>query len=80
MVVSQLTWCKTRLLSVLNSNDLITRTVKVASVRGRVRFVGVSEIPSEDICNLVKDFSTKVVNGEGKEVVKIGRGKRRWDG
>ena len=52
----------------------------MASVRGRARFVGVSEIPSEDICNLVKDFSTKVVNGEGKEVVKIGRRKRRWDG
>ncbi len=50
VVVSRFISWRTRLRSVRNSKDLITRTVRVASVGGRVRFVKTSEIsPSVDM-------------------------------
>jgi hypothetical protein len=50
VVVSRSTECRTRLLSVRNSNDLMIRSVSVASVLGLFRLVRISEIsPSPDM-------------------------------
>jgi hypothetical protein len=47
VVVSRLTSRRTRLRSVRNSKDFITRTVMTADVLGRARFVSVSSKPED---------------------------------
>src|SRR5712671_6629508 len=47
VVVSRLMSRRTRLRSVRNSNDFITRTVMMADVFGRARFVSVSSRPED---------------------------------